>query len=250
MKNIVITRSINQISDISELLTDFGMNPVQFPCIEIDSLEYKENLFKELEMLDNYDWILFTSRNTVKVISEIINENQMKINWNHIKVGAIGPETGKMLSNALKISEVFTPESSNFKSFTDELPIMINEKVLVPQSKIADNKIVDNLEKKNIFVQKIIAYDLKLGSGGENVPKMLKENSIDAVIFTSGSTVTNFLKRTHPENSKNTPVFCMGETAYKMALKEGFNFVFKPNKSTLIDTVGLLKNYFIEASRE
>ena len=100
------------------------------------------------------------------------------------------------------------------------------------------------------MVKKIIAYDLKLGTGGENVPKMLKENTVDAVIFTSGSTVTNFVKRTYPEDSKNTPVVCMGETAYNEALKEGFNFVFKPDKSTLIDTVNLLRDYFIEASSE
>jgi uroporphyrinogen-III synthase len=250
MNNVVITRSKNQILDISEMITQLGMNPVEFPCIEIDSSSYKDSLYVELTNLNTYDWILFTSRNTIQVLNEIILENQMDIDWKKIKVGAVGPETKKMLINIFDVEHVFTPKIFNVKSFTDELPIMPEEKILIPQSKIADSSIVNNLQEKDILVKKIIAYDLKVGTEGENVPKMLKENTVDAVIFTSGSTVTNFVKRTYPEDSKNTPVFCMGETAYNEALKEGFNFVFKPDKSTLIDTVNLLRDYFIEASSE
>ncbi len=250
MKNIVITRSKSQISDISEIITELGMNPIEYPCIEVDSSNYKKNLLAELTKLDCYEWILFTSRNTIQVLNEIILENKIDINWSKIKVGAVGPETNKMLINTFEIKKVFTPMKSGVKNFIEELPILKHERVLVPQSKVADNEIVEKLSEKGIYLKKIIAYDIKTGSGGEDVPQMLKENTIDAVIFTSGSTVTNFLKRTYPEKPNNTPVFCMGETAYNEALKEGFNFVFKPDKSTLIDTVNLLKNYFIEESSE
>ena len=43
MNNVVITRSKNQILDISEMITQLGMNPVEFPCIEIDSSSYKDS---------------------------------------------------------------------------------------------------------------------------------------------------------------------------------------------------------------
>ena len=79
MNNVVITRSKNQILDISEMITQLGMNPVEFPCIEIDSSSYKDSLYGELTNLNTYDWILFTSRNTIQVLNEIILENQMEV---------------------------------------------------------------------------------------------------------------------------------------------------------------------------
>ena len=55
MNNVVITRSKNQILDISEMITQLGMNPVEFPCIEIDSSSYKDSLYGELTNLNTYD---------------------------------------------------------------------------------------------------------------------------------------------------------------------------------------------------
>ena len=50
MNNVVITRSKNQISDISEMITDLGMNPVEFPCIKLTHRVTKKIYMESLQI--------------------------------------------------------------------------------------------------------------------------------------------------------------------------------------------------------
>src|SRR5512139_3260885 len=101
MKQILITRPRAQADDFAERLQAAGFEPIFFPVIEIRPIENNVELEQALANLNNYDWIVFTSVNAVKVVFD--NPGLPKGNQGlggkglGVRVAAIGPKTAEAL---------------------------------------------------------------------------------------------------------------------------------------------------------
>jgi hypothetical protein len=69
-RSIVITRSRAQAEPFAQALSARGAIPILFPTIEIRPLDDCAALDDALAHLDQYDWIVFTSANTVSAVWE------------------------------------------------------------------------------------------------------------------------------------------------------------------------------------
>jgi uroporphyrinogen-III synthase len=69
-KRIVVTRAGSQASSLVAALTDLGAEVIELPTIETVPLESYETLGQALKNIAQYQWLIVTSANTVRVLVE------------------------------------------------------------------------------------------------------------------------------------------------------------------------------------
>ena len=119
----------------------------------------------------------------------------------------------------------------------------------LPQSVIARPTLREALMKANAVVYAVPAYRTVLGSGGADVPDLLAKRQIEAVTFTSSSTVENFEKRLVSEGGTlrmldDVCVACLGRKTSATAAELGLAVSVSPTENTLTGLVEALEDYF------
>ena len=250
-KRIVVTRAKHQAKDLVDKIEALGGIAIEYPCIDIAPPDDLELLDSVLGKVADYDWVLFTSRNTVHMVAERLQELGLHINWEQIKVGAVGTKTDALIQEMFGKSADFIPNTYTAKDLAYNLPVYPYEKVLLPQSSLADNKIYEILlGERQADVTLVTAYQTVIGQGGEDVLTMLENNQINAITFTSPSTVENFIARISPESIWNTPVVCIGSITAKSAQDNDFQHVYHPQEHTINHLVDLLVQLFAEVEHD
>ncbi|RMG74891.1 MAG: uroporphyrinogen-III synthase [Chloroflexi bacterium] len=215
-KRVVITREMEQAQQFAEVIRQVGGEPLIYPCIAYAPLTV------EIPTPQNYDWLIFTSRNTVRAMQGI--------DYSGVKIAAIGKKTAAVLSHPVD----FIPSSPNAASLATELPICPGERVLIPCSALAAQTLANGLTMRGAVVNQLAIYTMTIGTGGDDVPRMLDQNQVDILTFTSPSTVRNFLKRVndHP-NAYHLPAVCIGDTTAQAAIMNGFKHVYSARGSMI-----------------
>ncbi len=195
-KRIVITRARAQASSLVSELTKLGAQCIEIPTIKIVPPEDISPLKKSIENIDIYDWLVFTSVNGVKFFFDTLFDMRKDVrSLGHLKLACIGPVTKERLQDYGIISDIL-PETyraeSVIKAFSNiELK---NKKILLPRAKKARTILPEELTKMGAKVEEVIAYETLLDiDKKEELINLLQDNKIDAVTFTSSSTVSNFI---------------------------------------------------------
>ncbi len=195
-KRIVITRARAQASSRVSELTKLGAQCIEIPTIKIVPPEDISPLKKSIENIDIYDWLVFTSVNGVKFFFDTLFDMRKDVrSLGHLKLACIGPVTKERLQDYGIISDIL-PETyraeSVIKAFSNiELK---NKKILLPRAKKARTILPEELTKMGAKVDEVIAYETLLDiDKKEELINLLQDNKIDAVTFTSSSTVSNFI---------------------------------------------------------
>jgi uroporphyrinogen III methyltransferase/synthase len=95
----------------------------------------------------------------------------------------------------------------------------------------------------------VAAYDTVLGRGGADVPRLLDKGAVDAITFTSSSTVDNFARRLEHEGSDlgalaGVCVACLGSKTTASAAALGIGVDVTPPENTLESLVSSLDEHF------
>lgn len=250
-KRIVVTRAPHQADDLIDAIQGLGGISVRYPCIDIAPPTDLSSLDYALENVRDFDWVLFTSRNTVHMIAERIEALNLRLDWEDVKIGAVGTKTSETILDLLGAKTDFVPEQHTGSDLARNLPIYPYEKVLLPQSSLADDDIYTILlGERQTDVTLVTAYRTIIGQGGDDVPKFLQNKQIDAITFTSPSTVANFIARIAPKTAWDIPAVCIGTTTAKVARDSGFQMVHTPSEHTIDHLLELLDNLFTEASHD
>lgn len=246
-KRIVVTRARHQADGLVEKIEVLGGIALNYPCIDIALPENLVPLDCALKTIYSYDWVLFTSRNTVRMLAKRIRDLELQIDWTEIKIGAVGAKTAELITKLFNTSADFIPENYSGDDLAKSLPISTYQKVLLPQSSLADSDVFNTLlGERQANVTLVIAYTTIIGQGGDDVPSLLKNNQIDAITFTSPSTVENFVKRLAPQNAWSIPVICIGSTTAERAKQTGFYDIDFPAEHSLDNLINLLQRRFSE----
>ncbi|MCU0822691.1 MAG: uroporphyrinogen-III C-methyltransferase, partial [Spirochaetes bacterium] len=95
---IVVTRTREQASALSKKLGELGAWVIEFPTIEIKVKSDMDELYNAIEEIANYDWIIFTSQNAVKIFFNSMKEKGMDArNLYYTRLACIGPATANEL---------------------------------------------------------------------------------------------------------------------------------------------------------
>lgn len=195
-KKIVITRARSQASDLVDKLSKLGASCIEIPTIEIAPPDDNVPLKSAVENLEQYDWVVFTSVNGVKFFFDTLYDMGKDVRTlGHLKFACIGPVTKERLMDHGIISDIL-PETYRAESVVQAFSHMDmkNKRVLLPRARIARTILPEELAKMGAQVDEVTAYETKLNSEGKQaLIRLLKDREIDAVTFTSSSTVTNFM---------------------------------------------------------
>lgn len=156
---------------------------IHTPLIEIIGVDDDTLLRSAAKRLQEFDYLLFTSRFAVKYW--VLSNGGFDIE----NVVSIGAKTSEALRNA-GVKNIKQTEKDDSYGVINWFSAQKKGRVLIPRSNIALPIIPEGLKALGFEVETVTAYINRMP---ENPQKVNLEN-IDKIIFTSPSTVDNFVK--------------------------------------------------------
>ncbi len=225
-KRVVVTRARDQARKMSALLEEQGAEPVEFPSIAIAPPEDCAPLDEAIATLERYDWVVFTSVNGVRMFWERLDALEKDSRaLAGTRVAAIGPSTARALG-ARGIAADFVPAKYVAEEVAAGLGDVRGLRFLLPRADLAREALARLLHEAGATVDEIVAYRTVPGRGGRDVRALLEEGEIDAVTFTSSSTVRFFLQRIGTEANRlleGVTVACIGPITARTARELGLH---------------------------
>ena len=253
-KRVLVTRSRTQSADLVELLERAGAEPVEVPTIEIQPVEDFSEVDAELARLTEYDWVVFTSTNTVEQLFERLGTLGRDARQFHgSRVAAIGTATAGALRERGIVADLISRESVS-QSLIDDLAEqgVAGQNILLPGAEVRPDRLRRGLEGLGTDVCEVTLYRTVAPSGaGERLAEAL-ESGVDVVTFTSSSTVTNLVALLEGDVAQlgNTSVACIGRVTAETARKAGLNVDILAEDSTAGGLVNaIVGHYMAEGSR-
>ena len=198
-KRVVVTRAAHQAAELVDLLCQAGAAPVLYPCLDVRQPEDTEALDAALKRAASgeYDRLVLTSSNTVLILAQRLAT--LGITLNGLPAAAVGPGTAAAAETTLGLNVTVVATEHVAETLAEEMSPAAGERLLLPQSVIARPILAELLRAAGAQVTVVGAYHTCLGQGGEPVPVLLAGEAIEAITFTSSSTVNNFLERLENE---------------------------------------------------
>ncbi len=212
-KRILVTRTREQASSLVVGLEERGASCLECSTINIQPLEDYSRFDGELERLDEYHWVLFTSINGVKYFFKRLHAKGMDArDLKGPAFGCVGKATADFLFqygiNADLIPPTFTGEGLA-KSLLDQG--VEGRNILIPRAKEGQEYLPETLRGAGAQVVVVPVYqNIPEDAQAEAVRKELGENSIDMITFTSSSTVSNFIAMLGVESKEELQQLLLG----------------------------------------
>lgn len=236
-KRVLITRPAAQAKSLVGLLEERGSEVVEFPTIEISSLSNYRKLDLAIEKLADYDWVIFSSPNGVDHFWKRMNVAGKDARFlSKLNIGAIGPKTAANLRH-MGIIVDFLPDEYSSEGIIEGIEKLgiKGKRILLPRADIAPSFLPEGLRKLGARVEEVAAYRTELSSGGNSaiIRDSLRKGKIDIIIFTSSSTVNNFIKLVGDIDLAGARVACIGPITAREAEKSGMKPDIIPEEHTM-----------------
>ncbi len=188
-RRVLVTRAAHQAGKLSEGLRAAGAEPVEVPVLEILPPASYEPLNQALQHLYSYDWLIFTSANTVRAVTERASALRLSLSDPGPHIGAIGQATAEA-ARCAGLHVTLTPESYVAESLVSALATRIRGKhVLLARATIARDVIPDALRQIGATVNVVDAYQNAIPAEAPARLRAALSTRIDAATFTSSSSV-------------------------------------------------------------
>jgi uroporphyrinogen-III synthase len=198
-RRIVVTRAREQAGDLVRALEQQGAVPLIAPVIRIEPLENLGGLRAALSGLSAYRWVVFTSQNAVQIVFDrLVAWGLTPRVFATTSVAAIGSATADALTlrgvvPAL-VPEEFVAESLAAALLANSGGTLAGHRVLIPSASDARDVLVATLRDHGAEVEAIAVYRTVPAQGDfSGLATEIARGRIDAVTFTSSSTVRSFV---------------------------------------------------------
>jgi uroporphyrinogen III methyltransferase/synthase len=190
-RRIIVTRARPQASDLGERLHELGAATVELPVIEIgEPADGGAALREAAGRVADYDWVAFTSANAVlrffAALGDVGSDTRALA---PARVAAIGPGTADALA-AAGVRADLVPERFVAESLLEAFPDGPG-RVLLPRAAVARDVLPAGLAERGFTVDVVEAYRTAVGRPAPEA--LAAAANAHAVMFTSSSTVTNYL---------------------------------------------------------
>src|SRR5207249_180666 len=203
-RRIVVTRAREQAGDLVRSLEACGAVTVIAPVIRIQPLENLGGLRAALTGLSTYRWVVFTSQNAVQIVFDrLVAWGLTPRVFSTTSVAAIGTATAEALT-VRGVVPALVPEEFVAESLADALlrhggGTLAGARVLIPSAEDAREVLSTTLRQHGAEVETIAVYrTVPVQSDLSALAADIKGGRIDAVTFTSSSTVRSFVDLVGP----------------------------------------------------
>ena len=190
-RRILVTRAAQQAGKLSEGLRALGGIPVEVPVLEIAPPLSFVALDRALRQLDQYDWIIFTSANTVAALQRRGAEVGVSA-ASSAKVAAVGAATASAAREA-GWNVALVPDSYVAESLVASLQQqdVRGKRVLLARAEVARDVIPDALRAAGALIDVVDAYRNVIPAEAPGQLRRALAEGLDAATFTSSSSVTH-----------------------------------------------------------
>ena len=193
-KRIAVTRAEEQSIGLLARLNLLGAATVVCPAIAIIPPADFAALDAAIGRLSEYDWLIVTSANGVRaLLDRMAALGQSAVSLAHLAIGAIGPATADALAER-GLQAHFMPSAYVAESILAEIGDLAGKRILLPRADIARATLAVGLRAMGATVDEIAAYRTVPGSGARELAGVLRAKTLDAITFTSSSTVRYMLE--------------------------------------------------------
>jgi uroporphyrinogen-III synthase len=245
---VVVTRARAQADALCALLEARGARPVVFPAIAIEPVDGAP-VALAVAGLGAYDWIAFTSANAVTAFFAAMRAADRPALPAGLRVAAVGEPTARALERE-GIGAVVMPGRFLGVELASAMGPLAGQRVLLPCSHIARDATRAALRDAGADVDAVVVHRTVTA---RPTPEELRalDRPVDAVTFTSPSTVRGFLEAGGPAARRlagRAAVACIGPTTTAAARAAGLTVAVEPARHTADALVEALDTFFAPAA--
>jgi len=237
---ILVTGSRQQSSQLAQSLEELGAVTILLPTITVTLPPSWEDLDRALEHLHEYDYIFFSSINSVKYFFRRYSERNKDIReLVSVGLGAIGEYTIHELSKRLLKVDFPSPQEGleDFFELVQQEGLK-GKRILFPGCRESKGQFADFLRRLGNDVIIVDAYRIVDEIiDAQRLRKAIVSPGIDLVIFTSPISVRNFCSVTRGELWEKTvrhlKVATVGPLTAKEAIDSGLQPSIMPERYTV-----------------
>jgi uroporphyrinogen-III synthase len=217
---VVVTRAAHQAEELAAPLRALKAEVILLPLIGIAPPLNPEALRHAAARSNEYDWIIFTSANTVHAFAAQLPES-VQISKPHVAtVGAATRETAEQLGFRVNL----TPSKYIAESLIEALSgeDLNNRKVLIPSAAVTRDLVPDALRTRGAQVEVVEAYrNVIPPEAADRAAAVFREPYPDWVLFASSSAVDNLVRLIGVERLRRTKIATIGPITSKTVLDHG-----------------------------
>lgn len=247
-----MTRAAEQAAEFTEQLRQRGTVVVECPTIQLVPPLQWDEVDATIHHLSSFDWLILTSVNGVRFFFGRLQElGRGTHDLKDCKVCAVGPKTAEAL-DGLGITPALVPEQ-----FTGEGVVaafqgidLQGRRVLFPKANGARDLIPQQLRSMGAEVIAPVVYrNVMPVELPDTARQALEQHQLDAVVFSSPSTVRNLAALVGGVTQLQTmladlAVASIGPVTTKACQELGLKITVEPKQATLDDIVSKLEDYF------
>ena len=240
-RTIVVTRAREQASDLRTRLEHLGAQVIEMPAIAIEAVDFV------LPDLSAYAWVVLTSVNGVHAFFDrgLGGAGLDARALAGVQVAAIGPGTAAALGErGIRVDlvpERFVAESL-LAAFPD--PGVAGARVLLARAAEARDVLPDGLAERGYVVDVLPVYRTVRATPDPEVLTRVRAGDVDAVTFTSSSTVRNFVDLLGGPPDHELAVVSIGPVTSGTARELGFTVTAEATPHTIDGLVAALTSLF------
>jgi uroporphyrinogen III methyltransferase/synthase len=194
-KTIVLTRPAERMAGLQELLLGMGADVIAVPTIKLETATDGGDEIRGLAE-GRFDWLVLTSPKGVESFVDRLKAGKIDVrSLSDVRIAVIGSATADRLRDYL-IEPDLQPKVFTSAALTDAMITMgISQKrILLFRAELADDRMAELLRAQGAIVTQAIAYRTQFVEIIEPITleRLERSRSIDAVVFTSSSTVRSF----------------------------------------------------------
>jgi uroporphyrinogen III methyltransferase/synthase len=236
-RRVVVTRAREQASGLRHRLEALGADVVEFPAIEIEPIDFS------VPDLDRYDWLVFTSANGVVAFFDrgLVPGGLDTRALAMLRVAAIGPGTAAALA-ARGVRADLVPARFVAEALVEAFPPPSRDgaRVLLARAEQARDALPAGLRERGYEVDVLPVYRTVAAASDPDALDRVRRGGLDAITFTSSSTVTNFCNLFGDLPDPQPLVASIGPVTSKTALERGLRVDVEAEDHTIDGLVSAL----------
>ena len=219
-RTVVVTRAREQASELRTRLEQLGAAVIELPSIALEPVQFS------LPALDQFAWLVFTSANGVDAFFDrgLAPVGRDARALAAVRVAAIGPGTADALARRGVRADLVPPRfvaESLLEAFPD--PEAPGARVLIARAASARDVLPEGLAARGYDVEVLAVYQTVPVTPDPDHLARVRAGDVDALTFTSSSTVKNFCDAVGPLESSATSVISIGPVTSERARSLGLS---------------------------
>jgi uroporphyrinogen III methyltransferase/synthase len=249
-KRVLVTRTRQQSSALSELLRREGAIPVELPTLDLVPVATEEALEAMTRRLEarEYAWCLLTSTNAVDFVMAHVEASRRDARvFAGCRLAALGSATADALRQKGLRADLVAGEFTSAGLIDSLREAGIAGRVLLPRAEGANPELIARLQDAGCQVDEVVLYESRPPSEADpEALQLIRAGRIDVVTFASSSSVRNLASLLGDDFSliKRAATASIGPVTSDTARELGLEVVIEPQEHTIPALVEAIAAHF------